>query len=86
MDIKAHLKQARTIKIIIISLLMLVVVLPVSVETAKSQTTDSHYWVTVNPSTPSAAMYGTVGRNWTISFKAMWSYGAKSGKSLIMRI
>jgi hypothetical protein len=80
MDIKVHLKQARPIKIIIISLLMLVVVLPVSVETANSQTTDSHYWVTVNPSTPSAVMYGTVGRNWTVSFKAMWSYGTNSGE------
>jgi hypothetical protein len=82
MNSKVNLKQTLPIKITIISLLVLVVVFPVSIETAISETTDTHYWITANPSTPSAVMYGTVGRNWTISFEAIWSYGTKSGEAV----
>jgi hypothetical protein len=41
--------------------------------------TASNYFVTVNPTTADSQMYTTVGRNWTVSFEALWNYGDDSG-------
>lgn len=38
------------------------------------------YGVTVEPTTPSSEAYTPAGTNWTISFRAKWSYGDKSGQ------
>jgi hypothetical protein len=56
-------------------------VLPIFVETATAQTA-FNYYVTVNPTTPNSTIYTTVGRNWTISFEALWSYGDNSGQTI----
>jgi len=48
---------------------------------ATAQTT-SNYYVTVNPTTPNSPIYTTVGRNWTLSFEASWSYGENSGQAI----
>ena len=54
---------------------------PVDVKPHNAQTT-SNYFVTVNPTTPDSPMYTTVGRNWTVSFEALWSYGENSGVAI----
>lgn len=40
------------------------------------------YSVTVNPTTPDSPMYTPLGRNWTMSFEALWSFGINFGQSI----
>jgi len=41
------------------------------------------YYVTITPVIPEKSlMYTTVGHNWTLSFEALWSYGAQTGKPI----
>jgi hypothetical protein len=69
-------------RIVFIGLFLLcALVLPILVETATAQT-PSNYYVTVNPTTQNSPMYTTVGRNWTVSFEALWSYGDNSGQAI----
>jgi hypothetical protein len=56
-------------------------VTPIFLETSTAQT-QSNYYVTVNPTTSNSPIYTTVGRNWTISFEALWSYGDNSGQAI----
>jgi hypothetical protein len=42
----------------------------------------SNYFVTVTPTTDHSPMYTAVGRNWTVSFEALWSYGDYSGTTI----
>ena len=49
---------------------------------ASAQASQSNYYVTVKPSTADSAMYTAVGRNWTFSFKASWTYGANTGQAI----
>jgi hypothetical protein len=56
-------------------------VTPIFLETSSAQT-QSDYYVTVNPTTSNSPIYTTVGRNWTISFEALWSYGDNSGQAI----
>jgi hypothetical protein len=49
--------------------------------TAKAETAPS-YWVTVNPTIAVSPIYTTIGRNWTISFEALWTYGNETGQSI----
>ena len=49
--------------------------------TAKAETV-SNYWVTVSPTTADSSVYTAVGRNWTISFEALWTYGSESGQPI----
>ncbi len=67
-------------QIVLVTLLIFVSLLPLFIEKASAQTT-SNYWVTVNPTTDSQ-MYTTVGRNWTLSFQALWSYGNNAGQPI----
>lgn len=60
--------------------LLLMLVLP-AVKAVNAQATPN-YFVTVNPTTPDSPMYTTVGRNWTVSFEALWSYGDDSGTAI----
>jgi hypothetical protein len=62
-------------------ILLLVLVLPILVEISTAQT-QLNYYVTVNPTRPNSPMYTTVGRNWTVSFEALWSYGDNSGQGI----
>ncbi len=73
-----HLKRMPAWIVVLLTLLLFVSVLPFFIENARGQTT-ANYWVTVNPTTDSV-MYTTVGRNWTLAFQAMWSYGDNSGQ------
>jgi len=79
------IETGKTVRLIsltaLISILMLMLAFSVLAETATAQTT-SNYYVTVNPATPTSTMYTTVGRNWTISFEASWSYGDDSGQAI----
>ena len=56
-------------------------VTPFLLETSTAQT-QSNYYVTVNPATSNSPIYTTVGRNWTISFEVLWSYGDNSGQAI----
>ena len=76
-----YLNQRSISRIALISILLLTLVLPILVETATAQT-PSNYYVTVNPTTPDSPIYTTVGRNWTVSFEALWSYGDNSGQAI----
>jgi hypothetical protein len=49
--------------------------------TANAQTL-SKYYVTIQPNIPHSQIYTTIGSNWTISFKAQWSYGEDTGKTI----
>lgn len=62
-------------------LLICTLVLSILVEPSTAQT-PSNYYVTVNPTTPNSPMYTTVGRNWNVSFEALWSYGDNSGQNI----
>ena len=62
--------------------LLLASVLPIFVETTSAQTGLSYYWVTVNPMAPGFIVHSPVGKNWTISFQAMWTYGNNSGQAI----
>lgn len=65
---------------ILLLLLIALSILPFFIEKANAQTT-SNYWVSVNPTTD-FQMYTTVGRNWTLSFQALWSYGSNLGQPI----
>jgi hypothetical protein len=67
-------------RIVLVTLLLFVSLLPLFIEKASAQTT-ANYWVTVNPTTDSQ-MYTTVERNWTLSFQATWSYGDNAGQPI----
>lgn len=76
-----HLNQRLISRIVLIGILLLILVLPFVVKTAIAQTTPN-YFVTVNPTTPDSPMYTTVGRNWTVSFESLWSYGDNFGTAI----
>jgi hypothetical protein len=67
-------------RVVLTSILVLMLVLP-AIKAVNAQTTPN-YFVTVNPTTPDSQMYTTVGRNWTVSFEALWSYGDDSGTAI----
>ena len=62
-------------------LLLIIVVISFNIKATFAQITPNYY-VTVNPITQDSLIYTTVGRNWTLSFEAFWSYGAESGKPI----
>ncbi len=76
-----HLKLKLFYRIAFISILLLLMILPLTVRTANAQPAQN-YFVTVNPTTPDSIMYTTVGRNWTVSFEAFWTYGENSGTAI----
>lgn len=76
-----NLKLKLISRISLISILLLLLILPLTVKTANAQTAPN-YFVTVNPTTPDSQMYTTIGRNWTVSFEALWSYGENSGTAI----
>ena len=43
---------------------------------------ESNYYITIKPTTLDSPMYTAIGRNWTVSFEAVWSYGVDSGKPI----
>jgi len=67
-------------RIVLTCVLVLMLVFP-AVKAVDAQTA-SNYFVTVNPATADSQMYTTVGRNWTVSFEALWSYGDDSGTAI----
>jgi len=69
-----------SMRITLMSILLLLLVLSASAETVSAQTTTSQYWVSANPATSSSIIYGTVGKNWSLPFQAVWNYGGSSGK------
>ena len=76
--IMIYLNQKLINRIILTCVLVFILVLPVTNKAVNAQTTPN-YFVTVNPTTPDSQIYTTVGRNWTVSFEALWSYGDDSG-------
>ncbi|MCW4010546.1 MAG: hypothetical protein NWF05_08000 [Candidatus Bathyarchaeota archaeon] len=60
-------------------LLILLVLAPTFLLTAKAETADN-YWVTVKPTTEDTVLYAPAGRNWTLSFEAQWTYGNQAGQ------
>jgi len=75
-----RLNQMTSMRITLMSILLLLLVLSASAETVSAQTTTSQYWVSANPATSSSIIYGTVGKNWSLPFQAVWNYGGSSGK------
>ena len=58
------------------------IVLSLCVNNVSAQT-EPNYYVTVKPATlPDALTYTSVGRNATLSFAALWSYGPNSGQNI----
>jgi len=75
-----RLHQMTPTRIALMSVLLLWLVLSASAGTVSAQTTTSQYWISANPATSSSIIYGTVGKNWSLPFQAVWSYGENSGK------
>lgn len=67
-------------KKLLTSLLLLILILSTSIQMVNAQITTSQYWVSVNTASSSPILYGTVGKNWTLPFQAIWSYGENLGK------
>lgn len=76
-----HLNQKLINRIILTCVLVFILVLPVTNNAVNAQTAPN-YFVTVNPTTPDSQIYTTVGKNWTLSFEALWSYGDGSGNQI----
>lgn len=66
-------------RIALMSLLLLWLILSASAEAISAQTTTSRFWISANPATSSSIIYGSIGKNWSIPFQAVWSYGENSG-------
>ena len=71
-------QKTHAAQIILLALMLLAVATPLFIGKAYSQTS-GNYWVTVKP-TGDSQFYTTIGRNWTLSFEAAWSYGSDSGQ------
>ena len=69
------------IRVALVSVLLLVVVFAVFVETANVQAA-SDAWVTVTPATSSSVLHSSVGQNCSIPFQAKWTYGDNVGKPI----
>lgn len=67
-------------RIVLTGVLLIILVFP-AVKAVDAQAV-SDYFVTVNPTTADSPMYTTVGKNWTVSFEALWSYGDGSGTTI----
>ena len=65
-----------------IALISVLLILPIYANFASSQATQTSYYVTVKPTTADSPMYTAVGRNWTLSFQATWTYGANTGQAI----
>lgn len=74
-----YLNQNSAVRVILASVLLLVFVLAVFVETANAQAA-SDAGVTVTPATPSSVLHASAGKNCSIPFQATWTYGASSGQ------
>jgi hypothetical protein len=76
-----YLKQNSAVRVTLVSVLLLVLVFAVFVETANAQAAaDSR--VTVSPATPSSVLHSSVGKNCSIPFQATWTYGDSSGQTV----
>ena len=75
-----HLNRGRISRIVFKCIFLLMIVLPVATKTVSAQTAPN--FVTVYPTTPDSQIYTTVGKNWTVSFEALWSYGDNSGTEI----
>ncbi len=65
-----------------IVLIAIILVLPIFIHDVSAQT-QSNYYVTVKPDIISNSLiYTSVGRNATLSFQAMWTYGSDSGQNI----
>ena len=64
-----------------IALIGVFLVLPLFINNVSAQT-EPNYFVTVKSTTPDSIMYTGVGRNWTFSFVALWSFGPDSGSTI----
>jgi hypothetical protein len=64
-----------------LAMLLFAIFTAIFASTANAQTT-ADYWVTVNPAASSTVLYGSVGKNWTIPFQVVWSYGDNSGEAI----
>lgn len=62
-----------------IALLSLLLVMPFFISSVSTAQTQSNYYVTVKPTTSDSPLYTTVGRNWTVTFEALWTYGSDNG-------
>jgi hypothetical protein len=65
-----------------IALISVLLILPIYANFASAQASPSNYYVTVKPTTADSPMYTAVGRNWTLSFQATWTYGANEGQAI----
>ncbi|MGA2386724.1 MAG: hypothetical protein ABSG33_09340 [Candidatus Bathyarchaeia archaeon] len=63
---------------VLLTLMLLATFAPFLANKAYAQTS-GNYWITVKP-TGDSQFYTTIGRNWTLSFEAVWSYGSSSGQ------
>jgi hypothetical protein len=65
-----------------LALIGVFLVLPLFISDASAQT-QSNYYVTIKPATLSDALiYTSVGRNATLSFVALWTYGSNKGQNI----
>jgi hypothetical protein len=75
-----RLQKSPLSQFVLLTLLLLIAISPVLLPKSDAQT-NQNYWVTVKP-TGDRQMYTTVGRNWTLSFEAVWSYGNSAGQPI----
>jgi hypothetical protein len=61
-----------------IALLILLLILPIFISSVSAQR-QPNYYVTVKPTTSDSPLYTTAGRNWTVTFEALWTYGSDNG-------
>lgn len=64
-----------------IALIGVFLVLPLFINNVSAQA-QSNYYVTVKPVITDALTYTSVGRNVTLSFQALWSYGSNDGQNI----
>ncbi len=76
-----YLNQNFAVRVALVSVLLVVLVFAVFVETASAQATAEH-WVTVSPATSSSVLHSNAGQNCSISFRAVWTYGESSGQAV----
>ncbi|PVX25470.1 MAG: hypothetical protein CW691_04620, partial [Candidatus Bathyarchaeum sp.] len=76
-----HLRQKLFSRIVFTCIFLFILVFPVTFKPVTAQT-EPNYFVTVTPTTPDSPMYTAVGKNWTVSFEALWTYGDNSGTAI----
>lgn len=68
--------------LLLVALIGIFLVLPLFINNVSAQT-EPNYYVTVKPEIlPNALVYTSIGRNVTLSFAAIWTYGLNNGQNI----